>query len=388
MVAPKISMKNLISSAPQAQEIYQLKAKIDELEAALSESRSTAMDSELQDELEARVAELTQQLAAGSGEHEIKIALIDPDPDQPRKSFPQSAVQERAESLRRHGQQTPIILIPRATGRYTLFEGELRTRGATLLGWEQIRAVFLPEAMLPPQDEVLERQLVTSIHSSRLNDLDLAETIVRLLAHRHPTLEAEAIPRLLQSALYQLDRSGRLSELEPIRIADEGSQQQWLSALYLKEPDEGRILALLLGLQLHPNSVKAHVFPLLNLPNDLKQAIREAGIETSKVRELSKLSAGALGIDEDHAAELRSQLVQRVANEKLSLSQIKTLVKNMLSQHSPSTDPASQQIAKAVKRIETISIDKLATAQLKEVRQALQRKVKEIDAALRQQVID
>jgi len=383
VAVPKISMKNLISSAPQAQEIYQLKARIDELEAELNQSRSIAIQPQLKDELEARVEELTQQLAAGSGEHEIAIALIDPDPNQPRKSFPEAVVRERAESLKRHGQQTPIILIPRSTGRYTLFEGELRTRGATLLGWEKIRVVFLPEAMLPTQDEILERQLVTSIHSSRINDLDLAETIVRLLSHRHPSLGPETIPRLLLSALYQLDRSGQLSELEQIRIADEATQQQWLTDLNLREPDEQNVLALLLWLQLNPNSIKAHVFPLLNLPNDLKQAIREAGIESSKARELNKLSAESLGVDNDCATALRSQVIQKVVQEKLSLSQIKTLVKDTLTQQASPTKPADHQIAKTVKRIETIGIDGLEAAQLKEVRQALQKKLKEIDALLR-----
>ncbi len=382
MTAQKISMKNLISSAPQAQEIYQLKAKIDELEAQLNQSQSNAIQPELKDELEARVEELTQRLAAGSGEHEIEIALIDPDPDQPRRSFPETVVRERVESLRRHGQQTPVILIPRSTGRYTLFEGELRTRGATLLGWDKIRAVFLPEEMLPSQGEVLERQLVTSIHSSRINDLDLAETLVRLLSHRHPTLESESIPRLLQSALYQLDRSGQLSKLEQVRIADETVQQQWLSDLNLKQPNEQKVLALLLWLQLNPNSIKAHVFPLLSLPDDLKQAIREAGIESSKARELNKLSAESLGVADDHAADLRSQMIQKVVEEKLSLSQIKALVKDTLDQQSP-IDSTNKQAAKAVKRIETISIDGMETAQLKEVRQALQKKLKEIDALLR-----
>lgn len=383
MSAPKISMKNLISSAPQAQEIYQLKARIDELEAELNQSRSNAIQPKLKDELEARVEELTNQLAAGNGEYDVEITLIDPDPDQPRKSFPEAVVQERAESLRRHGQQTPIILIPRPNGRYTLFEGELRTRGATLLGWEKIRAVFLPEEMLPSQDEVLERQLITSIHSARINDLDLAETIIRLLLHRHSTLTAETIPRLLQSALYQLDRSGQLSEFEQIRIANESAQQQWLSALNLKEPDEQKVLALLLWLQLNPNSIKAHVFPLLSLPNDLKQAIREVGVESSKARELNKLSAESLGVDRDHAAEIRSQIIQKVVGEKLSLSQIKTLVRDTLTQQSPALDPSNQQIAKTVKRIETISVDGLESTQLKEVRQALQKKLKEIDALLR-----
>lgn len=383
MTAPKISMKNLISSAPQAQEIYQLKAKIDELETELKQSRSKAAPSGLKEELETRVEELTRQLTAVSGEHEIAIALIDPDPDQPRKSFPQSVVQERVESLRRHGQQTPIILIPRSTGRYSLFEGELRTRGATLLGWEKLRAVFLLEDLLPSRDEVLERQLITSIHSSRINDLDLAETIVRLLAHRHPTLEAENIPRLLQSALYQLERSGQLSELEQIRIADESTQQQWLSDLNLKDSDEQKVLALLLWLQLNPNSAKAHVFPLLNLPDDLKQAIRQVGIEPSKARELNKLSAESLGVTDDNALKIRSQMLQKVVGEKLSLSQIKTLVKDTLSQPDPAINLANQQISKTVKRIETISVEGLESAHLREVRQALQKKLKEIDVLLR-----
>jgi len=383
VTAPKISMKNLISSAPQAQEIYQLKAKIDELETELKQSRSKAAPSGLKEELETRVEELTRQLTAVSGEHEIAIALIDPDPDQPRKSFPQSVVQERVESLRRHGQQTPIILIPRSTGRYSLFEGELRTRGATLLGWEKLRAVFLLEDLLPSRDEVLERQLITSIHSSRINDLDLAETIVRLLAHRHPTLEAENIPRLLQSALYQLERSGQLSELEQIRIADESTQQQWLSDLNLKDSDEQKVLALLLWLQLNPNSAKAHVFPLLNLPDDLKQAIRQVGIEPSKARELNKLSAESLGVTDDNALKIRSQMLQKVVGEKLSLSQIKTLVKDTLSQPDPAINLANQQISKTVKRIETISVEGLESAHLREVRQALQKKLKEIDVLLR-----
>jgi ParB family transcriptional regulator, chromosome partitioning protein len=383
VAAPKITMKNLISSAPQAQEIYQLKAKIDELEAELKQSRSNVGSSDLKEELETRVEELTRQLTAVSGEHEIAIALIDPDPDQPRKSFPQSVVQERAESLRRHGQQTPIILIPRSTGQYSLFEGELRTRGATLLGWEKLRAVFLQESLLPSQDEVLERQLITSIHSSRINDLDLAETIVRLLVHRHPTLEAENIPRLLQSALYQLDRSGQLSDLEQIRIANESTQQQWISGLNLRDSDEQKILALLLWLQLNPNSVKAHVFPLLNLPDDLKQAIRQVGIEPSKARELNKLSSEFLGGTDDNALKIRSQILQKVIEEKLSLSQIKTLVKDTLSQPDPTINVANQQMSRMVKRIETIRIDGLESADLKEVRQALQKKLKEIDAALR-----
>lgn len=386
MTAPKISMKNLISSAPQAQEIYQLKARIEELETELSQLQAESISPAFKDELEAKIQELTGELAASSGEHEIEIALIDPDPEQPRKTFPSKIIQERAESLKRHGQQTPIIVIPQPNGRYLLFEGELRTKGANLLKWKTIKAVFLPQATLPPPDEILERQLITSIHSVKINDLDLAETIIRLLVHRHPHLDADKIPRLLHSALYQLDRAAKLSELEQVRTVDETTQQQWLSTLAFKESDEQTVVELLLWLQLNPNSIKAHVFPLLNLSDDLKQAIRFEGIESSKVRELNKLSADALGSDGDCAFEIRLEATQKVVQEKLSLSQTKALVKDILKQHASTVSGSpNQQIAKTVKRIEDISFEGMEKSQLKEVRQALQKRLKEIEALLRGQ---
>lgn len=383
MVAQKISMKNLISSAPQAQEIYQLKARVEELEAELSQVRSGSIDLELKDELETRIQELTNHLVSSNGEHEIEIALIDPDPEQPRKSFPQSVIQERAESLKRHSQLTPIIVIPNPSGRYTLFEGELRTKGAMLLGWKTIRAVFLTEELLPAKDEVLERQLVTSIHSTRINDLDLAEAIVSLLLHRHPHLNPERIPRLLQSALYQLDKAKKLSDLERIRIADQDTQQQWLSTLALKDADEKIVLEMLLWLQLNPNSIKAHVFPLLNLQIDLKQTIRQEGLESSKARELSKLSSELLKTDDKQALTIRTQTTQKVVQEKLSVSQTKALVRELLRQNvndaSSSSDPHT---TRTIKQIEGISVEAMEASQLKEIRKALQKKLKEIDTLL------
>ncbi|TBR56925.1 hypothetical protein B4U84_26130 [Westiellopsis prolifica IICB1] len=60
------------------------------------------------------------------GVHEIEIQRIKPDPEQPRQTFPLYQLQERAESLRRHGQKTPIVLIPQPQSEYILFDGELR----------------------------------------------------------------------------------------------------------------------------------------------------------------------------------------------------------------------------------------------------------------------
>ena len=76
--------------------------------------------------LEKQIQELTAKLSQISGEHEIEIELLDLDPDQPRSIFPQHLIEERAESLRRNEQISPIIVIPQPNGRYRIFDGALR----------------------------------------------------------------------------------------------------------------------------------------------------------------------------------------------------------------------------------------------------------------------
>jgi ParB family chromosome partitioning protein len=120
------------------------------------------------------------QLATQGGVHEIAINLIDPDPVQPRQTFPQLVIQERAESLRRQGQKNPIVLIPQLDGRYKLFDGELRWRSAPLAGMRKLKAVFLPKEEAPDEVVVFEGQIVSSIHSEKLHDLDLAAALIRV----------------------------------------------------------------------------------------------------------------------------------------------------------------------------------------------------------------
>ncbi|NJQ96948.1 MAG: ParB N-terminal domain-containing protein [Hydrococcus sp. CSU_1_8] len=133
---------------------------------------------------EEQLKKFCQELKRQSGEHLIPLEQMRPSA-QPRQTFTQSAIRKRAESLRRHGQKNPVILVP-ILGEDNLFEiedGELRYRGAQLLvnegleKWKYLNSVIAP----PPQDalELHKRSLIHHLHQEGLNPLDRIEAIVK-----------------------------------------------------------------------------------------------------------------------------------------------------------------------------------------------------------------
>ncbi len=72
--------------------------------------------------------------------YQIPVSDIDPNPDQPRKSF--YRIDELSESIRVHGIQNPVVVEPSDNGRYTLISGERRTRAAASIGLDTIPAII------------------------------------------------------------------------------------------------------------------------------------------------------------------------------------------------------------------------------------------------------
>lgn len=133
-----VDLSNLFSGAEYSQEVHTLESKIAELSAEIEQLRSSGSQ-----ELEAKVQELREQLASG-GVLDVLIEQIDRNVEQPRQTFTQESIEMLALSLESDGQQEPIILIEQLNGRYLLFDGERRWRGAKLLNWETIKAVVIP----------------------------------------------------------------------------------------------------------------------------------------------------------------------------------------------------------------------------------------------------
>jgi ParB family transcriptional regulator, chromosome partitioning protein len=100
---------------------------------------------------------------------EIEVERIDPNPEQPRRTFDAEQLERLADSIRRHGILQPVVV--RAAGeRYELVVGERRWRAAQVAGRKTIPAVI---AEIAPKDR-LELALVENVQRHDLNPIELA----------------------------------------------------------------------------------------------------------------------------------------------------------------------------------------------------------------------
>ena len=108
----------------------------------------------------------------------LRLEAIQPDPSQPRQTFPEESLQELSESIRQDGVIQPIEVTEIAPNRYLIVHGERRWRAAQLAGLETIPAVVQRRNY----DNVTRfvRQLVENIQREDLNDVDRAAGLLRL----------------------------------------------------------------------------------------------------------------------------------------------------------------------------------------------------------------
>ena len=84
--------------------------------------------------------------AAPSLESDAKIETlplreIEPDPDQPRKTFDEEALGELAASIAEHGLLQPIAVRPQGLGGYSIVAGERRWRACRMAGLTEVPVV-------------------------------------------------------------------------------------------------------------------------------------------------------------------------------------------------------------------------------------------------------
>ena len=123
----------------------------------------------------APAGEATEQ-APRVGSSAIAITQVRPNPDQPRKVFETSALEELRDSIQRHGVLQPICV--RATERgFEIVAGERRWRAARMAGLEEIPATVLDQA---GDDRILELALVENLQREDLDPLEKARAFQEL----------------------------------------------------------------------------------------------------------------------------------------------------------------------------------------------------------------
>lgn len=116
--------------------------------------------------MSALLQEVESQPAASQ---EIEIAVIDPNPLQPRRDFPAETLRELADSIRSSGIVQPV-LVRKAGARYQLVAGERRWRAAGQAGLKSIPAVVRELS----DREALELALTENLLREDLNPLEVA----------------------------------------------------------------------------------------------------------------------------------------------------------------------------------------------------------------------
>ena len=124
----------------------------------------------------------------GNGFLEVPADAIDPNPDQPRRSFDQTALEELAGSIRELGVLEPVLLQRRPAGRFELVAGERRLRAARLAGLTLVPAVIV---QTDPRGS-LERALVENLHRADLNPIEEGSAYRQLIDEGGLTQEALA----------------------------------------------------------------------------------------------------------------------------------------------------------------------------------------------------
>ena len=110
------------------------------------------------------------QTAGSSAISEIDIAMIVPNPEQPRRTFDEENLDELAASIRELGIVQPLTLRAVDNGSYQIIAGERRWRAATRAGLTTVPAYVRTAS----DSEMTEMALIENIQREDLNAIEVA----------------------------------------------------------------------------------------------------------------------------------------------------------------------------------------------------------------------
>lgn len=123
--------------------------------------------------------------AGSSSISEIALDHIYANPDQPRHTFDQEALEELAQSIHDHGVISPITLRKDAKNQYMIIAGERRYRAAKMAGLNTIPAYI----RTAKDEQVMEWALIENIQREDLDAIEIALAYQRLMDEYHLTQE-------------------------------------------------------------------------------------------------------------------------------------------------------------------------------------------------------
>lgn len=109
-------------------------------------------------------------------ERTVKITMVEPNREQPRKNFDEDSLIELAESIKQFGLLQPILVQDRKT-YFEIVAGERRWRAAKMAGLKEVPVIVRDLT----EQEIVEISLIENIQRENLNPIEEAMAYKRLL---------------------------------------------------------------------------------------------------------------------------------------------------------------------------------------------------------------
>lgn len=239
--------------------------------------------------------EMEAELARFSNKVPIDKILLPK--QQPRRYFDPEKLAQLIQSVREHGILEPL-LVRRSGKNYELVAGERRYRAAQEVGLKEVPIVVRAF----DDRQALQVSLIENLQRDDLNPIEETEGILQLLAIDLNVTTDEVVSILNQAA----NAKKRGQDLTDNVIRQLKVIERLLSTV-------GRFSA---------ESFRVNRLPLLNLPDDVLDVLRQGKIEFTKARVIARVK------DEKQ----RANLLEQAISKNLSLNDIKAAIKELTSE--------------------------------------------------------
>jgi ParB family chromosome partitioning protein len=170
----------------------------------------------------------------------VKITMVEPNREQPRKNFDEDALQELADSIKQFGLLQPILVQDRKT-YYEIIAGERRWRAAKLAGLKEVPVIIRDYT----DQEIMEISLIENIQREDLNPIEEAQAYKRLLTEFN--LKQDEVAERVSKSRTAVTNSMRLlklcDEVQQMIIDDMISTGHARALISIEDPEQQYTIA-------------------------------------------------------------------------------------------------------------------------------------------------
>lgn len=239
----------------------------------------------------------------------VKIDLISLPASQPRRYFDPQKLEQLTQSVKAHGILENLLIRPLEgkEGMYELVAGERRYRAAIAAELTEV-PVSIRELS---DEEALSIALVENLQREDLNPVEETEGIITLLA-----IELKESPETVISLLHKMDNEQKGKVTNNV-IGNDRKQ---------------KIESIFANLGQNWQSFVSNRLPLLKLPDEILEVLRQGKIAYTKARAIAKVA------DEQQ----RNNLIDEAVTKNLSLTQIKEKLGAFATNDDSVSSPSTQ----------------------------------------------